>query len=136
MTRAQLASFLVRTFGLTSSDVDWFDDDNGSVHEDDINALAAAGITTGCGDRSYCPDSPVTRAEWASFLVRAMYPVDKVSETDPFFDDDGSVHEMAIGVLWDEGLTTGCGVGTYCPADAVTRGQLAAFLYREFSGAS
>ena len=132
MTRAQLASFLVRTFKLTPSDSDWFDDDNGSVHEDDINALAAAGITTGCGARSYCPDTAVTRAEWASFLVRAMYPLDRASESDPFGDDDGSVHEMAIGVLWDEGLTTGCGAGMYCPNDHITRGQLAAFLYREF----
>ena len=45
-----------------------------------------------------------------------------------------SVHEMAIGVLWDEGLTTGCGAGRYCPNDHITRGQLAAFLYRQFGG--
>ncbi len=132
MTRAQLASFLVRTFDLPASETDWFDDDNGSVHEVDINALASAGITTGCGPDAYCPEASVTRAEWASFLVRAMFSTQMNSTSNPFSDDDGSVHESAIGVLWDQGLTTGCGTGTYCPDDHITRGQLAAFLYRQF----
>jgi hypothetical protein len=34
-----------------------------------IEALAAEGITTGCGPQTYCPDSPVSRAEMAVFLT-------------------------------------------------------------------
>ena len=34
-----------------------------------IEALAAEGITTGCGPETYCPDSPVSRAEMAVFLT-------------------------------------------------------------------
>jgi hypothetical protein len=45
------------------------------VHESDINAVAAAGVTVGCNppinDR-FCPDDPVSRAQLASFLVRAL----------------------------------------------------------------
>jgi hypothetical protein len=31
------------------------------------------------------------------------------------------------------GITAGCGGGGYCPASAVTRGQMAVFLVRTFS---
>jgi len=52
-----------------------FVDDDLSVHQANIEAIAAAGITTGCNppanDR-YCPDRPVTRAQMASFLARAL----------------------------------------------------------------
>jgi len=34
-----------------------------------IKQLAAEGITQGCGNGNYCPDSPVTRAQMAVFLV-------------------------------------------------------------------
>ncbi len=37
-----------------------------------IEALAAAGITSGCGGGNYCPDSPLTRAQLALFLARAL----------------------------------------------------------------
>jgi hypothetical protein len=68
----------------------------------------------------------MTRAEWASFLLRAMYPPDKVSRSNPFGGEDGSVHEIAIGVRWEEGLTTGCGIEAYCPNDQIARERLEA----------
>ena len=39
-------------------------------YHDDVEALVAAGITTGCGDGKYCPADPVTRAQMAQFLNR------------------------------------------------------------------
>ena len=47
-----------------------FADDNGSVHEPFIEALAGAGITHGCGPGLFCPDQSVTRAELAAFILR------------------------------------------------------------------
>lgn len=38
----------------------------------DINAIAAAGITAGCGGTNYCPDQDVTRGQMAAFLHRAL----------------------------------------------------------------
>lgn len=72
VTRGQMAAFLVRALGLPRSDQDPFGDDDESVFEADIAALAAAGITKGCGPGSYCPDEPVTRAQMASLLTRAL----------------------------------------------------------------
>ena len=43
LTREEMASFLVRGFGLPPSAIDRFGDDEDSTHEADINALAAAG---------------------------------------------------------------------------------------------
>jgi hypothetical protein len=37
-----------------------------------VEALAAAGITGGCGPGSYCPASPVSRGEMAVFLATAL----------------------------------------------------------------
>jgi len=37
-----------------------------------IEALAASGITSGCGGGNYCPESTVTRAEMAVFLAKAL----------------------------------------------------------------
>lgn len=49
-----------------------------------------------------------------------------------FVDDDGSTHEPSIEAIYAEGLTVGCGDRGifFCGEDAVTRGELAAFLDR------
>lgn len=74
VTRAEMASFLVRSADLpTGTSTTRFSDVTaGSTHAADIEALARAGITVGCGGDRYCPDRAVTRAEMASFLVRAF----------------------------------------------------------------
>lgn len=131
VTRAQMASFLVRALPITFGGVDFFRDDDGSVHEPSINGLAADGVTKGCGDLRFCPGDPVTRAQMASFLVRALQ-LDP-SPVDYFEDDAGSVHEANINSLARSGITLGCAAGLYCPTDLVTREQMAAFLYRALS---
>lgn len=53
----------------------YFDDDNGSTFEGDIDAIAAAGITKGCNpptNNHFCPNNDVTRGEMAAFLRRAL----------------------------------------------------------------
>ena len=37
-----------------------------------VEALAAAGMTGGCGSGSYCPDSPMTRGQMAVLLGKAL----------------------------------------------------------------
>ena len=37
-----------------------------------IEALAASGITVGCGGGNYCPDAPVTRRQMAVYLAKAL----------------------------------------------------------------
>jgi len=37
-----------------------------------VEALAASGISGGCGSGNYCPDAPVTRRQMAIFLAKAL----------------------------------------------------------------
>ena len=74
LTRAEMAAFLQRALDLAPGP-DVFDDDNDSIFQPAINALAAAGITKGCNppaNNLYCPDRALTRAEMAAFLHRAL----------------------------------------------------------------
>ena len=74
VTRARMASFLVRAFRLQRAPSAGFTDTRGSVHKANIDALFAAGITAGCKTNPlrYCPDSPVSRAQMASLLNRGL----------------------------------------------------------------
>ena len=74
-----------------------FLDDNGSKFEGAIEAIAAEGITSGCGPTTFCPDGLVTRGQMATFLVRALNLPS--TGTDYFTDDEGSVHEANINRL-------------------------------------
>lgn len=70
VTRARMASFLVRAFRLQRAESAKFTDTRGSVHEANIDALFASGLTAGCNQRPfrYCPRNPVTRAQMATLL--------------------------------------------------------------------
>lgn len=129
VTRAEMASFLGRAFGLPIATVDPFWDDDGSPHEADIARIAAAGITNGCAPGRFCPDSLVTRGEMAAFLVRAA-SLPPAAGMDAFSDDDGNPFEADIDALAAAGITQGCGPDRYCPHGAVTRAEMAAFLVR------
>ncbi len=112
-----------------------FWDDNGNVHEGNIEAIAARGITRGCNpplNDQYCPDKNVTRGQMAAFLVRALNLTDD-GGGNSFVDDDGSTFENDIAKLAAAGITRGCNPPAndrFCPDKNVTRGQMAAFLAR------
>ena len=72
VTRGQMASFLARAFDLPNGTPGRFSDIATSSHAENIDKLAAAGITAGCGEGRYCPDQHVTRAQMATFLARAL----------------------------------------------------------------
>ena len=136
VTRGQMAAFLVRALDLTDDGGgNKFIDDDGSVFEADIAKLAAAGITRGCNppeNTMFCPDGYVTRGQMAAFLVRALDLTDD-GGGNKFIDDDGSVFEADIAKLAAAGITRGCNPPEntmFCPASRVSRGQMAAFLYR------
>jgi hypothetical protein len=131
VTRGQMAAFLDRALGLEPTSTDFFDDDDGTSFEGNINRLAAAGITGGCATRRFCQDASVTREQMASFLTRALkLPATSV---DRFTDDETSIHEGDINRLAAAGITGGCTATTFCPRSVVTREQMAAFLYRSLA---
>ena len=82
VTRGQMASFISRASSFIEdgqavpehepprTTTDFFPDDDGSVHEPNINALAAVGIVEGFADGTYRPGNPVFRDQMASFVMR------------------------------------------------------------------
>jgi hypothetical protein len=134
LSRGQMAAFIRRALALPASSTDFFVDDNDSVFEGDINALAEAGITRGCNpptsDR-FCPDGTTTREQMAAFLRRAFgYPPATI---DYFTDDDTSIFEADINSIAKAGVTLSCnppGNTLYCPKDLVKRDQMASFFAR------
>jgi uncharacterized delta-60 repeat protein len=134
VTRDQMAAFLQRAVPLPypAGDPDSFSDDDGSVFESDIEALAASGVTRGCAEELFCPSAPVTRGQMAAFLVRALGLERPAGDPDTFADDNGSVFESDIEALAASGITRGCGPQSFCPDDPVTREQMASFLVRAF----
>jgi hypothetical protein len=111
-----------------------------------IEAFYTAGITTGCGYAPliYCPDRPVTRAEIAVFLERAMhYPA--LPYTPPpashFFADmpvaGKEWMEDWVDQFYRDGITGGCGFDPqiFCPERELTRAEMAVFILRGLHGA-
>jgi len=106
-----------------------------------IEQFAARGITTGCetnnaGQRLYCPERGVTRAEMAVFIDRTLGqgPIEDGRQT--FADVPPSY--WAYGLIerfYTLGITTGCGNDDqgrllYCPDRGVTRAEMAVFIDR------
>ena len=112
----------------------WFSDDDTSVHESAIEAIAAAGITLGCRESLYCPRDEVTRGQFASMLVRAFPDLTPDDAEDFFRDDDGTTHEGAVNRLASAAIATGCAPGRFCPGDPLTRAQMAVMLARALPG--
>ena len=135
VSRGQMAAFMARALGLPAVARDFFVDDDGSLFESDINRIAAAGISKGCGppanDR-YCPETAVTRAMMAAFLVRA-FGYAETSHGTAFIDSSDSPFSGDINKLATTGITKGCNPPAsdrFCPKGLVTRDQMASFLAR------
>jgi ELWxxDGT repeat protein len=105
-----------------------------------IEAIAAAGITTGCAPGQYCPGNLVTRAEMAAFLERGLQgpSFTPPAPTGTVFTDVPASYWAAgwIEQLAADGITTGCSPNHYCPDLPVNRSEMAVFLLRARHGGS
>jgi len=107
-----------------------------------IERLYNAGVTSGCSTSplKYCPEENVTRAEMAKFLLTAIhgegYTPPAIGMSTGFFDVPKNYWAAAwIKQLAEEGITSGCGGGNYCPENNVKRAEMAKFLLNAKHGA-
>jgi hypothetical protein len=105
-----------------------------------VEAIAAAGLTSGFPDGTYRPDNPVTRAEMAVFIKKGIhgstYTPPTLDGSHPFSDIAGHWAEAWIEDLFDEGFTSGFPDGTYRPDNQVTRAEMAVFLKKAIHGSA
>jgi hypothetical protein len=138
VTRAQMAAFMARLLetagvALAGEPADRFSDDDGSPHELRINQLADLGVVGGVAEGRYDPGATVSRAQMATFLVRAVelaagQPLPAGEDT--FADDDRSPHEANVDKVAEAGLASGVSTGLYDPAAGVRRDQMGSFVAR------
>jgi hypothetical protein len=105
-----------------------------------VETIFHRGVTGGCAAGTYCPASATTRAEVAVFALRAKQGPSYVPPScgTPRFADVPAASPFCpwIEELARRGVVGGCGDGNYCPAQAVTRDQMAVVMLatREAAG--
>ena len=137
ISRAQLATFvanLAQAAGspLPATGTDHFDDDDGSVHEANINRVAAAGIM-GSATRSFSPGLAVSRGSMATVVAKTYRHDARVllpSGPDAFRDDAGNPNEGNIDDVAFNGIAVGYADGSFRPLEPVSREQMATFFAR------
>jgi hypothetical protein len=101
-----------------------------------IEDLFRRGVTGGCGGGNYCPAAAVPREQMPVFVLRTLDPtLDPPACTTPMFTDVPASNPFCrwIEELARRGVVGGCGGGNYCPADPVTREQMAVFIAGAFA---
>jgi hypothetical protein len=141
VTRGQMASFIARTLDaagdrtLPQDPDSRFADTDGSPHERRIDQLAEIGVVQGRGDDRYDPEGLVTRAQMASFVVRAAtwnhdHQYAPAGDGAYFLDIEGDTHQQAIRTGYELWLFEGRAPGEYDPGLTVQRATMATFLTR------
>jgi hypothetical protein len=140
VSRGHMALFLARTVRVSGGTLpdappSAFDDLARSPAEVRlaVEQLAAVGVLRGKSPRRFDPAATVTRAQMATFLAGAYeYRSGRTlpGGHDYFTDDDGSVHEAAIGKVAAAGFTGGTSGTAYSPDRSTERGQTASFVTR------
>lgn len=109
-----------------------------------VEALAELGITRGVSDTHFGPDSFVSRAQLAVFLIRTagLSETARLQRLEPTpFTDDAAIPEWArgeINMAVRLGLFTGYTDGSFRPSQTITRAEGAVALLRlqEYHGAA
>lgn len=111
---------------------EYFDDIEGNWAKDDILSIAAMGWMKGTSKTSFSPAIPITRAQAAATLVRALELEDSKVVTEKIFIDLFPVHwaynEIQLAVM--ENIFIGYGDGKFDPDEPLTREQMAVLLNR------
>lgn len=103
-------------------------DITGHWAKNSIDRLVKMGAITGYPDNTFKPDNAITRAEFATVLVKAL----NLSQTSGKVFDDTSGHWASsyISTAAAYGIVTGYDEYTFAPDNQITREQIAAMVVR------
>ncbi|MGO4541102.1 rhamnogalacturonan lyase family protein [Paenibacillus sp. 2TAB19] len=94
-----------------------------------IEYASQLGIVEGDPNGEFKGSDHVTRAEFASMIVRAL-GMDTTGEDGSFSDTDGHWADASIRALHRAGIVYGAGNGAFNPNQEITRAEMAAILAR------
>jgi hypothetical protein len=129
MTHADIMS-MSNSIYVLASNAKSFDDTKGHWAQSDIEQLAARQILSGITASSFAPQRSVTRAEFATMLVRALGLHGAGNGTGITFSDvaKGTWYEEAVVTAASYGLVKGNADGRFRPLDTITREQMAVMV--------
>ena len=106
-----------------------FSDISAHKNQPAIEALIARGIINGMGNDSYAPDETMTRAQFATIVVKALGLTSKASSvfTDVTAD---KWYAPYIGTAYAYGIVNGKSATTFDPEGTITRQEAAAMVAR------
>ena len=113
-----------------------FCDEDGSVHQTNIEQAADWGITNGCGEGRFCPGLSISRSQMAAFLYRAVAHRSGVPPSAMravSLSDVGEGAWYGVFARWavSAGVMSARG-GEFDPGGVVTRGDMAVMLAAAF----
>ena len=140
VTRAQMAAFLYRAvahlYGAPEpADAVGLSDVGADDWYQTYAQWAVANNVMRAPDGNFRPQAAVTRADMAEMLVAAFDHLSASPEFQGLFSDVAGFPDAAIRAMegiYEARVATGCEAAPlrYCPADEVTRAQMASFLTR------
>ncbi|RAV09759.1 S-layer homology domain-containing protein [Paenibacillus contaminans] len=107
-----------------------FSDLAGHWAGEDIEKLAFEGIIDGMDEERFVPDAMITRAQFATMLVRAL-KLDESDATTPFTDvPEDSWYRAAVSGAYAAGLIQGMTENGFAPEEEITREQMTVMIMR------
>ncbi|HAP14700.1 MAG TPA: hypothetical protein DCR07_01150, partial [Lactococcus sp.] len=136
VTRGEMAVFLHRLAGAPDYTPPFNVYTDINQYKNQILWLTAANISNGTIPH-YNPNGNVTRGQMAAFLHRMAKESGKAPKNgkyeSPFQDTQNNMFKNDIGWLYSKEITTGYTPTTFRPDASITRGEMAAFIYRFYN---
>ena len=105
-----------------------FTDVSGHWAENDIYTLVSKGAINGYGDGTFRPNARITRAEFATMIVKAFGLEKRSTKTFPDCEKHWAKDDIATAASWD--VIRGYDAGHFRPNELISREQMAAMIHR------
>ena len=108
-----------------------FSDINNHWAKNTVELMASKHIINGVGNNKFEPDRNITRAEFASLLVRAL---DLTGSKENVFNDvpNSAWYTESIGLAYSNGLISGVGNNNFAPSKSISRQEIAVMIIRAY----
>ncbi|MFK4926969.1 S-layer homology domain-containing protein [Lactococcus garvieae] len=139
VSRGEMAVFLSRLAGSPSYKAPFNVYTDVNQYKNQILWLNATTVSNGTAPH-YNPNGNVTRGQMAAFLHRMAKESGKAPKngkySSPFKDVQNNMFKNDIGWLYSKDITTGYTPTSFKPDASITRGEMAAFIYRFYNKVS
>ena len=106
-----------------------FEDIQSHKSQNAIEQLAVRGVINGKNEKNYCPDETMTRAEFATIVVRALGVPEK---NDEIFNDvaEDDWFNVYVNTAYSYGIVNGVSENEFNPYGEITREEAATMILR------